>query len=492
LLRQTARGFFPSSFARATQKGSEEQAPMTVGPMPRGGARLRADAVMRLARAQDEHARLVVIGTPASGNDSKARAESRLGAARACVASREQWLHWIDEGESLEPWADGEWAQIGTGAREHESQGADLARATHALRRELEARANQGDRQAGADLDQTRADFEQRAADSDQSLSDREQTQADRDQYASDRDQAVDDWRLAQESVGLGYATQLKTSRVEREEVSRERDLTAEERSRATAQRLTTAAQRDEVAARRDRAAATRDRDLYAADQAADRNDTVLDEQERQALDAGDENVIRMGSLRVAAAAVRRDAARERATAADDRASAAVDRDRAAADRRNSGLDELTGMFRRGSGELALTREIDRWRRAGQSLMLAVIDVDSLKAVNDLHGHAEGDALLRDVATAITSAMRSYDATVRWGGDEFVCAIADVTPRVASDRIREIQAALEARRPGASISAGLAALNIDDTLETLIARADAALYRGKTDRGRLTASAGTA
>lgn len=454
---------------------------MTVGPMPRGGARLRADAVMRLTGAQDEHARLVgVVAASASGKGSEALAESRLGASRAYVASREQWLHWIDQGESLEPWADGEWAHVGAYAREREHEGAELARATRALRRELEGRTYQQVRQAAADLDQAQANSEQSAADSDQTVSDLEQRHADRDQHASDRAQLADDWRRAQGPAADGNGTRHETSRVEREHISRERDLTAEERSRATARRLTTAGRRDEVAAQRDRAAATRDRDLDAADRIADQNDKVLDEQERHARDVGDENAIRLAPLRVAAGAVRRDAARERATAADDRASAAADRDRAAADRRYAGLDELTGMFRRGSGELALTREIDRWRRSGQSLVLAVIDVDSLKVVNDIHGHAEGDALLRAVAAAITSAMRSYDATVRWGGDEFVCALSDVTLGVASDRIREIQAALEARWPGASVSAGLAELTINDTLETLIARADAALYRTKT------------
>jgi diguanylate cyclase (GGDEF)-like protein len=115
--------------------------------------------------------------------------------------------------------------------------------------------------------------------------------------------------------------------------------------------------------------------------------------------------------------------------------------------------------------------------------MLAIIDVDALKAVNDNHGHAAGDALLRDVATAVISATRSYDATVRWGGDEFVCALSDVTREVAAERLAEIQGTLAARSPAASISSGLAELRDDDTLETLIARADAALYRAKTSRG---------
>jgi diguanylate cyclase (GGDEF)-like protein len=129
-----------------------------------------------------------------------------------------------------------------------------------------------------------------------------------------------------------------------------------------------------------------------------------------------------------------------------------------------------------------LTHEIGRSRRTDRPLVLAIIDVDGLKAVNDQHGHAAGDALLRDVAGAILSTMRSYDVTVRWGGDEFVCALSDVTLDVASDRVAEIQSDLEERRPGASISAGLAALHPEDTLEPLIARADDALYRAKTDR----------
>ena len=172
----------------------------------------------------------------------------------------------------------------------------------------------------------------------------------------------------------------------------------------------------------------------------------------------------------------------ERRAAAIDRAAAAVDREQAAVDRGYAGLDELTGVFRRGTGELALTHEIHRSRRSGRPLVLSLIDVDGLKIVNDTEGHAAGDALLRDVVTAITSTMRSYDVTVRWGGDEFVCALSEVTLEAAVDRVGGIQHALERLRPGASISAGLAQLHEDDALESLIARADQALYRKKAER----------
>jgi diguanylate cyclase (GGDEF)-like protein len=168
----------------------------------------------------------------------------------------------------------------------------------------------------------------------------------------------------------------------------------------------------------------------------------------------------------------------ERAAATADRAAAEADRQQAAADREYASLD-LTGVLRRGMGELALLREIARSRRSGRPLVVAMIDVDGLKAVNDTRGHATGDALLRDVASAITSTMRSYDVTARWGGDEFVCALSDATVAVASQRIDAIQTALDALQQGATISAGLAALDEDDTVESVIARADAFLYRAK-------------
>ena len=111
-----------------------------------------------------------------------------------------------------------------------------------------------------------------------------------------------------------------------------------------------------------------------------------------------------------------------------------------------------------------------------------MIDVDALKAVNDTHGHAAGDVLLSDVAAAITATLRAYDVKVRWGGDEFVCALYDLTIEVAWHRLGEIQTALDVLNPGASISAGLARLDDDETLESLVARADTDLYRTKANR----------
>jgi diguanylate cyclase (GGDEF)-like protein len=113
-----------------------------------------------------------------------------------------------------------------------------------------------------------------------------------------------------------------------------------------------------------------------------------------------------------------------------------------------------------------------------------MIDIDRLKVVNDAGGHAAGDALLRDVSRAVIATLRGYDITVRWGGDEFVCALSDVDLATASERIVEIRAALDEMHPGASISAGLADLRPGDTLEAVIGRADEALYDIKRHRAR--------
>nr|MDQ6915129.1 GGDEF domain-containing protein [Actinomycetota bacterium] len=176
----------------------------------------------------------------------------------------------------------------------------------------------------------------------------------------------------------------------------------------------------------------------------------------------------------------------DRARAAADRDRAAADRDQAAIDREHARaallhahVDELTGSYRRGVGILALQREIDRARRSGGRLVLAFVDVDGLKELNDREGHAAGDALLIDVVETIRSHLRSYDPVVRFGGDEFLCALSDLDLDSARTRFAEIQAALREVREGCSVSVGLAALRSDDSLEDLTARGDAALYEAK-------------
>jgi diguanylate cyclase (GGDEF)-like protein len=360
--------------------------------------------------------------------------------------------------------------------------------AAQEARRELAAQTQQDADQTAADRDQTGADADQTGADEDQHASDTDQHLADREQHAADRDQAAADWESADEPDTTPAGRAHEASRQERDAASREREATSASRATTTGRRLATAVQRDEVAHRRDITATARDQTARARDAAAVLRDHAAQARERLARESGDmdQAMEALTALRVWSASLQQRAEIERTAAAADREAAAADRAQAASDRQQAGLDELTGIFRRGTGELALTHEIDRSRRSGQTLVLAMLDVDQLKAVNDAHGHAVGDTLLRDVATAIVSTMRSYDVTVRWGGDEFVCALSDVTIEVAAERVIDIQDALERQHPGACISAGLAELDDsthldseDDTLASLIARADAHLYENK-------------
>jgi diguanylate cyclase (GGDEF)-like protein len=142
-------------------------------------------------------------------------------------------------------------------------------------------------------------------------------------------------------------------------------------------------------------------------------------------------------------------------------------------------IDELTGVLRRGHGMLTLTREVRRaFREDDPRLAVAFIDVDGLKRVNDTRGHAEGDRLLIAVAQALTRRLRSHDVVYRYGGDEFVC----VLPGANLDGAQPIFESLHESFLGDfenTFSIGLAELQEGDTPETLLARADTALYASR-------------
>jgi diguanylate cyclase (GGDEF)-like protein len=169
-------------------------------------------------------------------------------------------------------------------------------------------------------------------------------------------------------------------------------------------------------------------------------------------------------------------AARDRAEAALDRKQAALDRQRAAEYLRRTYRDGLTGALQREAGTDRLQREVDRTHRAGGVLTIAFLDVDGLKKVNDRAGHAEGDHVLRAVGTALAQRLRTYDLIVRWGGDEFVCALPGSTLESATRRFEEVRVMLGDLHPGAAFSVGLAAQERGDTLQATIDRADRDLY----------------
>jgi diguanylate cyclase (GGDEF)-like protein len=285
-----------------------------------------------------------------------------------------------------------------------------------------------------------------------------------------------------------GAAGERDTIAAARAHATAERHTMAAARAHATAERHTVAAARDGAATERDTVAEVRDeaateRDTVAEvrDEAATERDTVAEARDEAATkrdtvaEARDEAATKRDTI----AGARDETATERV--ANDRADA--DRERARLEKalRGARLDDLTGLARRKMGRLALTNEIDRARRGDGRFVVAFIDVDGLKRVNDRDGHAAGDHVLRTLAATLRSNLRSFDPIVRYGGDEFVCGLSGVDPEGVERRFGTIDQALQ-DAVGVGITVGLASLLPNDTLDKLISRADAALLDGKRRR----------
>jgi diguanylate cyclase (GGDEF)-like protein len=147
-------------------------------------------------------------------------------------------------------------------------------------------------------------------------------------------------------------------------------------------------------------------------------------------------------------------------------------------------MDDLTGVLRRGPGMATLSEEIDRARRLALGLAVAFIDVDGLKATNDLKGHSAGDAALRAVAGTLRRGLRSYDLVMRYGGDEFVCVLFGADAGGAERLLVDLRRDIEVATGGISVSVGLAELGPDDDAESLLRRADDALLVERSRRRR--------
>jgi diguanylate cyclase (GGDEF)-like protein/PAS domain S-box-containing protein len=158
-----------------------------------------------------------------------------------------------------------------------------------------------------------------------------------------------------------------------------------------------------------------------------------------------------------------------------------------AANDRLARSDALTGLPNRRVLDDQLPRDMARALRAGSPLCLAIIDIDHFKAYNDAHGHLAGDGVLRDCAAAWDGSLRGEDTILRFGGEEFLV----VLPDCAMDEATAIVERLRAATPeGQTCSAGLAAWRPGESVDELVARADAALYEAKeAGRDRLVGAA---
>ena len=155
--------------------------------------------------------------------------------------------------------------------------------------------------------------------------------------------------------------------------------------------------------------------------------------------------------------------------------------------------DDLTGLVNRRHMEELATLEQRRAQRSGNLPCLCLIDIDHFKRINDLHGHAAGDEVLRLFARHASAAMRETDVLARWGGEEFLVLLPETRPdeaRTGFERLKGLlasDAAWGERLPlRVSFSAGLTAWRPGEPLRDALARADRALYQAKASgRDRL-------
>jgi diguanylate cyclase (GGDEF)-like protein len=149
--------------------------------------------------------------------------------------------------------------------------------------------------------------------------------------------------------------------------------------------------------------------------------------------------------------------------------------------------DPLTGLFNRRHFEAQALQALKRARRDGGPVSLVMSDIDHFKSINDTHGHVNGDRALRRLAEIIRATIREADTPGRLGGEEFGLLLPGVDrdgARVLAERLRKATEETILRLPhdkilSMTVSLGVAQAHPDDTLESLVTRADTALYAAK-------------
>jgi diguanylate cyclase (GGDEF)-like protein len=151
--------------------------------------------------------------------------------------------------------------------------------------------------------------------------------------------------------------------------------------------------------------------------------------------------------------------------------------------------DGLTGMLNHVAILRALTAEMDRARRENKTLVLAMADLDHFKRVNDVYGHLAGDEALRTFATAVGAAIRTYDHSGRYGGEEFLLVLTEIPREGIECRLKCLHASITGLDVVSGefkfkISCSIGATVYDPsgplkTVESLLSVADQALYAAK-------------
>ncbi len=149
-------------------------------------------------------------------------------------------------------------------------------------------------------------------------------------------------------------------------------------------------------------------------------------------------------------------------------------------------IDPLTGLPNRAAWSERLEHEIKQWQQHGNTLSLAMLDLDHFKRINDNYGHLAGDKVLKIIASVLRKRLRGADFIARFGGEEFVLLLPATPPAVGAKLLETLRAAIEAcpfhfkgERVTITISMGLASFKPGEHSDLVLKRADQALYRAK-------------
>ena len=149
-------------------------------------------------------------------------------------------------------------------------------------------------------------------------------------------------------------------------------------------------------------------------------------------------------------------------------------------------IDPLTGLPNRAAWSERLDHEISEWQQHGNTLMLAMLDLDHFKRINDNYGHLAGDKVLKLIASVLRKRLRGTDFIARFGGEEFVLLMPSTAPAAGMKLLEYLRASIEAcpfhfkgERVTITISMGLTAFKPGEHSDLVLKRADQALYRAK-------------
>ncbi|GAB6404353.1 GGDEF domain-containing protein [Pseudomonas sp. MHK4] len=149
-------------------------------------------------------------------------------------------------------------------------------------------------------------------------------------------------------------------------------------------------------------------------------------------------------------------------------------------------IDPLTGLPNRAAWSERLEHEIGQWQQHGNTLLLAMLDLDHFKRINDNYGHLAGDKVLKIIASVLRKRLRGTDFIARFGGEEFVLLMPSTVPANGKKLLETLRAAIEAcpfhfrgEPVTVTLSIGLAAFRAGEHSDLVLKRADQALYRAK-------------